>query len=148
MKLLKFVDFDAMQNHRCDRRHNDQTLHFFKAFQLLIPTFSLTFLCIQSVPKFEFIFQNPFETYTLKPDAGTGVHKSAPILVPSTEDKRIVGCCCEYDYNEVVWFTLHKGKEQQCECGYYFKLMDHSPLDEGITPKFGKGFGSGMGKFK
>lgn len=91
---------------------------------------------------------NPFETYTLKPDAGTGVHKSAPILVPSTEDKRIVGCCCEYDYNEVVWFTLHKGKEQQCECGYYFKLMDHSPLDEGITPKFGKGFGSGMGKFK
>ena len=48
----------------------------------------------------------------------------------------------------MVWFTLHKGKEQQCECGYYFKLMDHSPLDEGITPKFGKGFGSGMGKFK
>jgi hypothetical protein len=43
-----------------------------------------------------------------------------------------------------VWFKLDKGKVSQCECGYYFKLIEHDPLDMGVSPKFGKGQGSGM----
>merc|ERR1712051_939969 len=77
---------------------------------------------------------NPFDTYTIKPDAATGIR----------EKSRMVGCLCEYDYEEVVWFKLDKGKVSQCECGYYFKLIEHDPLDMGVSPKFGKGQGSGM----
>ena len=87
---------------------------------------------------------NPFDTYVLKPDAGIGMFKSTPILVPSTQEKRMVGCCCEDDYQDVVWFKLHKGEAQQCDCGNYFKLVDHDPLDPNVRPKFGMGFGSGF----
>ena len=90
------------------------------------------------------IFQNPFDTYTIKPDAATGIREKYPILIPATENSRMVGCLCEYDYEEVVWFKLDKGKVSQCECGYYFKLIEHDPLDMGVSPKFGKGQGSGM----
>ena len=36
---------------------------------------------------------NPFDTYVLKPDAGTGLYKKAPILIPSQDSTRMVGCC-------------------------------------------------------
>ena len=87
---------------------------------------------------------NPFDTYTIKPDAATGIREKYPILIPATENSRMVGCLCEYDFEEVVWFKLDKGKVSQCECGYYFKLIEHDPLDMGVSPKFGKGQGSGM----
>ena len=67
-------------------------------------------------------------------------------MIPSTETSRVVGCICEYDYEEVVWFKLEKGQVHQCDCGYYFKLIEHDPLDAGIVPKFGKGQGSGQAK--
>ena len=57
----------------------------------------------------------------------------------------MVGCCCEDDYKDIVWFELSKGKEQQCDCGNYFKLIDYDPLDPNIKPKYGMGFGSGFG---
>ena len=57
---------------------------------------------------------------------------------------RMVGCCCEDDYQEIVWFELHKGETQQCDCGNYFKLIDYDPLDPNIKPKYGMGFGSGL----
>jgi hypothetical protein len=44
----------------------------------------------------------------LKPDAITGLYDKAPILIPSTESKRIVGCCCEDDYEQIVWSELYK----------------------------------------
>ena len=58
--------------------------------------------------------------------------------------RRMVGCCCEDDYQEIVWFELHKGNVQQCDCGNYFKLIDYDPLDPNIKPKYGMGFGSGL----
>ena len=107
---------------------------------------------------------NPFDTYVLKPEAGRGLLKNAPILVPSMAESRfatwvwlhpwsienicicrMVGCCCEDDYKDIVWFELSKGKEQQCDCGNYFKLIDYDPLDPNIKPKYGMGFGSGFG---
>ena len=57
----------------------------------------------------------------------------------------MVGCSCEADYKEVVWFKLTKADGvQKCDCGYHFKLIDHDPLDRRVRPKFGRGFGSGM----
>eukprot|EP00092_Neocalanus_flemingeri_P028847 GFUD01031320.1.p1 GENE.GFUD01031320.1~~GFUD01031320.1.p1 ORF type:complete len:144 (-),score=18.87 GFUD01031320.1:57-488(-) len=88
---------------------------------------------------------NPFDTYVLKPDAGRGLLKNVPILVPSVTETRMVGCCCEDDYQDVVWFELKKGDSMQCDCGNYFKLIDYDPLDPNIKPKFGMGFGSGLG---
>ena len=58
---------------------------------------------------------------------------------------RMVGCCCEDDYQEIVWFELTKGESKQCDCGNYFKLIDYDPLDPNIKPKYGMGFGSGLG---
>ena len=39
---------------------------------------------------------NPFDTYTIKPDAATGIREKYPILIPATENSRMVGCLCEY----------------------------------------------------
>ena len=50
------------------------------------------------------LFQNPFDTYVLKPDAITGLYEKSPIIVPSTGEKRIVGCCCEADYDQIIWY--------------------------------------------
>ncbi len=81
----------------------------------------------------------------LRPESGQGDLRSHPILVPSTTDKRMVGCCCEDDYKEVVWFTLEKGQVRRCDCGIHFKLIDYDPMDSSVKPKLGGGFGSGMG---
>ena len=82
------------------------------------------------------------------PDASDGVMAKKPILIPSMNDSRIVGCCCEADYDEIVWFNLEaKSGTQRCDCGYYFKLFKHDPLDPRVRPKFGKGYGSGMSPY-
>jgi len=91
---------------------------------------------------------NPFDTYVIKPDAATGLKATLPILIPSLNESRMVGCCCENDYSEIVWFNLEaKSGVQRCDCGYHFKLFKHDPLDSRIQPKFGKGFGSGMSPY-
>jgi len=87
---------------------------------------------------------NPFDHYTIRPDAGVGLYQQSPILIPSANSSRVVGCCCEDDYQEIVWFQLHKGEVQRCDCGNYFQLIDHDPLDPNIKPKYGEGFGSGL----
>merc|ERR1719317_1334056 len=84
---------------------------------------------------------NPFDTYVMKPEPGRGLMKKTPILIPSMSDSRMVGCCCEDDYQEIVWFELTKGKEpKKCDCGNYFKLIDYDPLDPNIKPKYGNYF--------
>ena len=91
---------------------------------------------------------NPFDTYVVRPEADTGIFAKKPILIPSMNDSRIVGCCCEADYKEIVWFKLNaKDGVQRCDCGYYFKLFKHDPLDPKYKPKYGKGFGSGMSPY-
>ena len=83
-----------------------------------------------------------------KPDAGTGINQKRPILIPSMNESRMVGCCCEADYGEIVWFNLEKKNgTQRCECGYYFKLFHHDPLDPRVRPIYGKGFGSGLSPY-
>lgn len=91
--------------------------------------------------------QNPFDTYYVKPDAGTGMSANAPILIPSTAESRMVGCCCEEDYGDVVWFELPAGGVRKCDCGYFFKLVKHDPLDPNVRPTLGMGFGSGLSRY-
>ena len=68
---------------------------------------------------------NPFDTYVIRPEADTGIFAKKPILIPSMNDSRIVGCCCEADYKEIVWFKLNaKDGVQRCDCGYYFVNND------------------------
>ncbi len=91
--------------------------------------------------------QNPFDTYTIKPDAGTGVSAKYPILIPSVEDSRLIGCSCESDFKEVVWFKVEKGQVHKCECGYHFQLIEHDPLDDSFKPRYGGGLGSGHSQY-
>ena len=60
----------------------------------------------------------------------------------------MVGCCCENDFKEVIWFELTQGEgTKQCDCGYHFKLVDYDPLDKSVKPTYGEGFGSGLSTF-
>jgi cytochrome c oxidase subunit 5b len=91
---------------------------------------------------------NPFDTYVIRPEPDTGLFAKRPILIPSMKDSRIVGCCCEADYEEIVWFNLKaKSGVQRCDCGYYFKLFKQDPLDPKYKPKYGRGVGSGMSPY-
>ena len=40
-----------------------------------------------------------------------GLSPNYPIPIPSEHESRIVGCSCEHDYKEVVWFKLERSKE-------------------------------------
>jgi len=46
-----------------------------------------------------------------------------PILIPSTEENRIIGCICEEDALAVNWMYLYKGETKRCECGHWFRIM-------------------------
>ncbi|KPP66484.1 cytochrome c oxidase subunit 5B, mitochondrial-like [Scleropages formosus] len=61
----------------------------------------------------------------LKPKSYAG-SKQDPHLVPSINNKRIVGCVCEEDNTSIVWFWLHAGEPQRCPaCGAHYKLVPH-----------------------
>ncbi|XP_048368556.1 cytochrome c oxidase subunit 5B, mitochondrial [Sphaerodactylus townsendi] len=62
---------------------------------------------------------------TLPPPHYPGT-KEEPNIVPSINEKRLVGCICEEDNSTVIWFWLHKGEAQRCpSCGSYYKLVPH-----------------------
>nr|AAT68231.1 GekBS029P [Gekko japonicus]AAT85561.1 BS010P [Gekko japonicus] len=64
---------------------------------------------------------DPYNMFPIKSRAGT---KEDPNLVPSINEKRIVGCICEEDNSTVIHFWLHKGEAQRCpSCGTYYKLV-------------------------
>ncbi|XP_054853166.1 cytochrome c oxidase subunit 5B, mitochondrial [Eublepharis macularius] len=66
---------------------------------------------------------DPYSMLPPKQHAGT---KEDPNIVPSINDKRIVGCICEEDNSTVSWFWLHKGEAQRCpSCGTHYKLVAH-----------------------
>ncbi|XP_060764525.1 cytochrome c oxidase subunit 5B, mitochondrial [Neoarius graeffei] len=61
----------------------------------------------------------------LKPKQYTG-SKDDPHIVPSINNKRLVGCVCEEDNTAIVWFWLHEGEPQRCpSCGSHYKLVHH-----------------------
>jgi len=65
--------------------------------------------------------KDPFGMDALKRGPGT---KDQPNLVPSMEDKRMIGCICEEDSTSIIYMWLHKGDPKRCECGHWFKLVD------------------------
>ncbi|XP_035213599.1 cytochrome c oxidase subunit 5B, mitochondrial-like [Stegodyphus dumicola] len=68
---------------------------------------------------------DPFGMKVMKRGPGT---KDQPNLVPSFEDKRIVGCICEEDSTVINWIWVHRDEPKRCGCGYWFKLVDAKPL--------------------
>ena len=52
----------------------------------------------------------------------------------------MVGCSCQHDFREVVWFKLE-------ERGSAAMRMRHTLVDRSVKAKFGKGYGSGMGSY-
>eukprot|EP00096_Caligus_rogercresseyi_P014168 TRINITY_DN669_c0_g1_i1.p1 TRINITY_DN669_c0_g1~~TRINITY_DN669_c0_g1_i1.p1 ORF type:complete len:134 (-),score=42.13 TRINITY_DN669_c0_g1_i1:528-929(-) len=99
-----------------------------KGTKMSDPTFHATGLEKYELLAAEAGNDNPFDTYLIRPESGMGDSSKMPILIPSLESSRIVGCSCESDYKEVVWFNLPEGEPQQCDCGVYFKLFKHDPL--------------------
>ncbi|XP_056088649.1 cytochrome c oxidase subunit 5B, mitochondrial [Rhinichthys klamathensis goyatoka] len=67
--------------------------------------------------------QDPYSI--LKPKEYTG-SKQDPHIVPSINNKRLVGCICEEDNTAIVWFWLHEGNPQRCpSCGSHYQLVHH-----------------------
>ncbi|XP_059421613.1 cytochrome c oxidase subunit 5B, mitochondrial-like [Carassius carassius] len=67
--------------------------------------------------------QDPYSI--LKPKEYTGT-RDDPHIVPSINNKRLVGCICEEDNTAAVWFWLHEGNPQRCpSCGSHYKLVHH-----------------------
>ncbi|MCI4388631.1 hypothetical protein PGIGA_G00088240 [Pangasianodon gigas] len=66
---------------------------------------------------------DPYSVLKPKQYAGS---KDDPHIVPSINNKRIVGCVCEEDNTAIVWFWLHEGEPQRCpSCGSHYKLVPH-----------------------
>ncbi|XP_050981250.1 cytochrome c oxidase subunit 5B, mitochondrial [Labeo rohita] len=67
--------------------------------------------------------QDPYSIFKPKEYTGT---KDDPHIVPSINNKRLVGCLCEEDNTAVVWFWVHEGNPQRCpSCGSHYKLVHH-----------------------
>ncbi|KAF8774185.1 cytochrome c oxidase subunit 5B, mitochondrial-like [Argiope bruennichi] len=68
---------------------------------------------------------DPFGMKVFKRGAGT---KDNPNLIPSFEDKRIIGCICEEDSTAINWMWVHKDEPKRCGCGHWFKIVEAKPL--------------------
>ncbi|XP_036625232.1 cytochrome c oxidase subunit 5B, mitochondrial-like [Trichosurus vulpecula] len=69
--------------------------------------------------------RNDLDPYNILAPRAAPETKEEPNLVPSIDDKRIVGCICEEDNSAVIWFWLHKGETQRPNCGTHYKLVPH-----------------------
>jgi len=63
--------------------------------------------------------------------------KEQPNLVPSFEDKRLIGCLCEEDATHLNYMWVHMSEPKRCECGYYFKAVAARKFWEELDTKLG-----------
>jgi len=104
---------------------------------------------VKGIEKYRMLAQeagndNPFDTFVTKTPIEQGKSKKLPIFIASTKRSRLVGCSCESDYKDVVWFELEAGDARQCECGYWFQLIPHDPMDKTSKGQMGQGYGHGL----
>ncbi|XP_044154002.1 cytochrome c oxidase subunit 5B, mitochondrial-like [Bufo gargarizans] len=67
--------------------------------------------------------EDPFNI--LKPKTYPGT-KDNPHIVPSVNKQRIVGCICEEDNSQIIWFWAHEGHVNRCpQCGSHYKLVPY-----------------------
>ncbi|KAL4235509.1 Cytochrome c oxidase subunit 5B [Mactra antiquata] len=65
--------------------------------------------------------EDPFDVGLIKQGQfGAGTHET-PIIVPTCEGSRLVGCVCEEDTGEVVWMMIHSNEKKSCDCGNWFQ---------------------------
>jgi len=62
---------------------------------------------------------DPLYNKPIKRGPGT---KAQPTLIPSFNDKRIVGCICHEDAFYINYMWVHAGDPKRCECGHWYKL--------------------------
>ncbi|XP_012257908.1 cytochrome c oxidase subunit 5B, mitochondrial-like [Athalia rosae] len=68
---------------------------------------------------------DPFDLKVFKRGPGT---KDCPNQVPSAFESRLVGCICEEEATTINWMWLKRGSPRRCECGYWFKLIEKTPI--------------------
>ncbi|KAG8552285.1 hypothetical protein GDO81_004468 [Engystomops pustulosus] len=67
--------------------------------------------------------EDPFNVNKPKSYPGT---KENPHIVPSVNKQRIVGCICEEDNSQIIWFWVHEGQVDRCpQCGAHYKLVPY-----------------------
>ncbi|XP_040293592.1 cytochrome c oxidase subunit 5B, mitochondrial-like [Bufo bufo] len=67
--------------------------------------------------------EDPFNIRKPKTYPGT---KDNPHIVPSVNKQRIVGCICEEDNSQIIWFWAHEGQVNRCpQCGSHYKLVPY-----------------------
>ncbi|XP_069836511.1 cytochrome c oxidase subunit 5B, mitochondrial-like [Dendropsophus ebraccatus] len=67
--------------------------------------------------------EDPFNVHKPKAYPGT---KENPHIVPSINKQRIVGCICEEDNSQIIWFWAHEGQVDRCpQCGAHYKLVPY-----------------------
>lgn len=75
--------------------------------------------------------KDPFH-YNTRFKRGEGT-KEKPNLIPTFEDRRLVGCICEEDATNVNYFWLHLDDPKRCECGHWFKAVEAPDYDKMVA---------------
>ena len=60
--------------------------------------------------------------------------KEEPNIVDAMDSYRMVGCVCNEEDTNIKWFWIFEGKPKRCECGYWYKLNVHEPVDQFKLP--------------
>ena len=66
---------------------------------------------------------------------GTGLSKDNPIPVPSSLDRRMIGCTCTMSEHFVNYCWLYAGEPKRCGCGIWFELVYRKPPHEIWVPE-------------
>jgi len=77
------------------------------------------------------------DPFCMKPRKRGPGTKENPNLVPSFEDKRLIGCLCEEDQTFVNYMWIHMSEPKRCECGHWFKAVPARKFWEEIDTKPG-----------
>ena len=78
-----------------------------------------------------YVLQDPFFLKARSRGKGT---KEEPNIVDAMDSYRMVGCVCNEEDTNIKWFWIFEGKPKRCECGYWYKLNVHEPVDQFKLP--------------
>merc|ERR1712039_616413 len=52
-----------------------------------------------------------------------------PIIVNALDQYRMVGCPCKEGDTTIQWMWVIAGRDKRCQCGHWFRLKEHAPVD-------------------
>lgn len=71
---------------------------------------------------------DPFH-YATQFKRGPGT-KENPNIVPTFEDRRMIGCQCDEDATSINYMWVHLDEPKRCECGHWFKAVEAPDYEE------------------